>query len=63
MPGDLKSEPGSVGQVAKRRQPVILGDLNDYDGDADSRDQRDNMPVTNVLRSSRGWTRPTLMTT
>jgi exonuclease III len=32
-------------------RPIVLGDFNDYDGDADSRDHRDNMPVTNVLRN------------
>jgi exonuclease III len=33
---------------------IVLGDFNDYDGDAGSRDHQDSTPITNVLRIVRG---------
>ena len=33
---------------------IILGDFNDYDGETDSRDHIDSMPVTNVLSMIKG---------
>jgi len=39
----------AVDQVAAGYQVVLMGDFNDYDGEASSRDHIDSMPITNVL--------------
>lgn len=36
------------------RQVIVLGDLNDWDGEKASRDQKDDQPTTNVLATIRG---------
>ncbi len=38
---------------------IVLGDLNDYDGDAACRDHIDSMPITNVLSMIKGMNTPT----
>jgi exonuclease III len=52
---DREAQADAIRSIARELKsqgwsPLILGDLNDYDGDPSSRDHIDSIPITNVLK-------------
>jgi len=52
---DREAQADAIRQLARQKRQAgfelaVMGDFNDYDPDEDSRDHRDSMPISNVLR-------------